>query len=102
MRIIKRGALVEFWERHPDSEGALLHWYGLTKAAQWTNLEDTRKTFPHADAIRVPSGRSITVFNVGGNKYRLICAIHYNHQKVYILRILTHQDYSRGSWRDSL
>lgn len=53
-----------------------------------------RVTFPSADQVD-----RFTVFNIGGNKFRLIAAIHYNRKKVYIRHVLTHAEYDRGSWR---
>jgi mRNA interferase HigB len=50
----------------------------------------------------VKSGKPVTVFNIAGNKYRLIAAIHYNRQIVYTLRIMSHAEYSRAKWKDQL
>ena len=47
-------------------------------------------------------GHEVTVFNVAGNKYRLLAAIHYNRQKLFVLAILTHAEYSRGGWKEQL
>jgi mRNA interferase HigB len=58
--------------------------------------------FPHADAVRVASDHEVTVFNVGGNKFRLVTAIHYSAQRVYVLRLMTHAEYSRDSWKETL
>lgn len=58
--------------------------------------------FPHADQVRVKSGRDVVVFNVGGNKYRLITAIHYDRGRVYTLMILSHEEYSQDRWKDIL
>ena len=77
-------------------------WYKVTKAARWQNLGDTRRTFGYADAVKVGSGRTAVVFNVGGNKYRLIAAIHYDRGTVYVLRVLTHREYSRSMWKEEL
>jgi len=63
---------------------------------------DVRRIYPHADPVRVASGNTVTVFNVAGNKYRLVAAIHYNAGRVYVLRIMTHADYGRGTWKDRL
>jgi mRNA interferase HigB len=52
--------------------------------------------------VTVRSGRQVVVFNIGGNKYRLITAIHYNRQLVFTLRVLTHAEYSRDDWKDVL
>jgi mRNA interferase HigB len=74
----------------------------LTSAAVWKSLVDTRKTFPHADQVTVASNRTVTVFNIGGNNYRLITAIHYNTKIVYILRFLTHAQYDKDAWKKAL
>lgn len=70
--------------------------------ARWRNLVDVRRAFPHADAVAVGSGRTVVVFNIAGNNYRLITAIHYNTQLVYALRFLTHAEYDKGAWKDQL
>ena len=63
---------------------------------------DTRKTFPHADQVKVKSGKTVTIFNVCGNEFRLITAIHYDHQKVFVLDFLTHAEYSKNTWKNLL
>ena len=55
---------------------------------------DVRKTYPHADAVG-----AFTVFNIGGNKYRLATSINYRTGKVYIRRVLTHEEYSKEDWK---
>ncbi len=102
MRIIKRSALVTYWKRNPQAQSGLTQWYKLAKAANWTCLQDVRATFPHADAVMVDSGRTTVVFNIAGNKYRLITAIHYNRQQVFTLMVLTHVQYDKDKWKDVL
>ena len=58
--------------------------------------------FPSADAVKVGTGRIATIFNVCGNKYRLITAIHYNTGLIFILRFLTHAEYSKNAWKENL
>ncbi len=65
-------------------------WQVVVKTAQWRNLVEVRKVFPSADAVKVVSGRQVTIFNIGGNKYRLICGIHYNRGIIFMLRFMTH------------
>lgn len=79
-----------------------MDWYDAACAAAWRNSSEVRNVFPHADAVRVGSGRTVTIFNIGGNKYRLITSIHYNRQKVYILRVFTHRQYDREDWKEQL
>ena len=61
-----------------------------------------RATYPSADMVRVASGRRALVFNVCGNDYRLIVAMHFDRQIVYTLRFLTHAEYSQDRWKDEL
>ena len=105
MRIISRKRLRDFWEYEAAAEAPLRHWYKVTRQARWRTFVEARQTFGHADQIKVNSGNTVTVFNAGGNKYRLITAVHYPktaHQKegrVYILRVLTHAEYDDATWR---
>jgi len=73
-----------------------MHWYGVTKRAAWTHIDDVRQDFPHADAAGI-----FTVFNVSGNKYRLVTVIKYRWQVVYVRNVLTHAEYGKGKWRES-
>ncbi len=102
MRIIKRSALVAYWTRNADAESGLRHWHSIAKSAEWTCLQDVRAAFPHAGVVKVASGRTVVVFNIGGNKYRLIAAIHYNRRLVFTLMVLTHKEYDRNKWKDVL
>ena len=102
MRIIARKRLEVFWSKHHDAETWLTEWYGVAQAAEWRSLADVRKTFPKTDAVTVRSGKSATVFNACGNKYRLVVAIHYNTRMVFVLRFMTHAEYSKDTWKDSL
>jgi mRNA interferase HigB len=102
MHVITRRTFVEFAQHHADSKGPLEAWYRAARDARWANIRDVRAVFPHADAVTVESGNIVTVFNIGGNKYRLAAAIHYNRQKIFILRVMTHKEYSRDKWKESL
>ena len=61
---------------------------------RWTSLVDVRKTYPHADAVG-----EFTVFNIGGNKYRLATYINYRTGKVYIRHVMTPEAYSKEDWK---
>jgi mRNA interferase HigB len=102
MRIITRKRLREFAQRHPDAAEPLRQWYRLFREAKWENLQDVRRVYPHAEAVTVACGNTVTVFNLCGNRYRLIAAIHYNRQRVYVLRLLRHAEYSKNLWKDRL
>jgi len=102
VRVIKKKTLSEYWEKHPDSRSGLELWLAAAEAAEWKNLMEVRKTFGHADAVKVESGRTVTVFNIAGNKYRLLTGIHYKSKIVFTLSVLTHAEYSKGDWRSVL
>ena len=94
MHIITKRALREFWENHPDAKTSLTNWYRTTKKAIWNNLAETRADFPHADSAGV-----CTIFNIGGNNYRLVTKIFYPAKKVLIRFILTHAEYNRKGYK---
>lgn len=94
MHIITRKRLVNFWLLHPDARTPLEHWFAIVRKTDYASFAGLRTTFPSADQV---SG--LTVFNIGGSKFRLIAAIHYNRRKVYIRYVLTHAEYDRGAWR---
>jgi len=95
MHIITRKRLLEFAEKHPESKSALELWYRRMKRANFDNFASLRQTFPTADQVD-----KLTVFNIGGNKARLIAAIHYNRRRVYIRKVLTHPEYDKGNWKE--
>ncbi|HXC32272.1 MAG TPA: type II toxin-antitoxin system HigB family toxin [Verrucomicrobiae bacterium] len=94
MRIIKRGALIRFWERHPDARASLESWYRVVRTADWKTPAEMKKVYPSADLV----GRR-TVFNIAGNKYRLIARMNDETQRVFVLYILTHAEYDHGEWK---
>lgn len=94
MHIISRKVLRQFWEKYPDSETALIRWFKLMKSATFQTFDELRSVFPSADIVG-----HLIVFNIGGNKYRLITSIHFNRQKVYIRYILTHSEYDKDQWK---
>lgn len=77
-------------------------WRVAVRAAEWGNIGDVRRTYPSADPVKVESGRTVTVFNVCGNDYRLLVAIHYDKKRVYTLQLLTHADYDKNKWKKEL
>ena len=91
MRIVAVGTLRDFWSKpgRRDAEPPLRAWVGIVRAADWSRPNDVKQTFGTADLLN--DGRA--VFNIGGNKYRLIAAIHYRGKRVYIRFIGTHKDY---------
>ena len=102
MRIIKVPFLVAAGQKHPPAARQLDVWRKTVKAAMWRNLVEVRQTYPDTDAVKVRSGRTVLVFNIRRNDYRLIAAVHFNRQIVYTLRFMTHAEYSKGRWKTEL
>jgi len=94
MHVIAKPTLVEFWRKHPDAEAPLMAWFRLMQSADFRDFNELRDIFASADYVD-----GLTVFDVGGNKYRLIASIHYSRRKVYVREILTHEAYDRGRWK---
>ena len=94
MHIITRKRIQEFIAKHPDSKPSLENWYRIVKHAEYNSFSELRQHFGSADYVD-----GFVVFNIGGNKYRLIAAVHFNRKKIYIREILTHQDYDKDKWK---
>lgn len=95
MHIITRKRLNEFAAKFPETNNALAEWYRQMKGETFSSIADLRERFPTADKVG-----KLTVFNIGGNKVRLVAAIHYNRKKVYIRSVLTHKEYDAGKWKE--
>jgi mRNA interferase HigB len=102
VRVISWRALREFGARWPAATGPLRTWHKLTLAASWRKFADVKATFGQTDQAKVRSGQTVCVFDVGGNKFRLVAFVSYAKEKVYVLRVMTHKEYDRGrqSWKD--
>jgi mRNA interferase HigB len=94
VHVISRRKLAEFYCRHADAETALDIWFRVVKCSDWHNLDEVRRVYPSADIVG-----KWTVFNIPGNRYRLIAEIGYRSRLVLIRHILTHAEYERGDWR---
>jgi len=79
---------------HPSAAAPLRQWEQVIKKAVFQNTADLRLAFSSADFVG-----DKTVFNIGGNKFRLIAFVHYPRQIVFIKHILTHKNYDRGGWK---
>lgn len=102
MRIIKESFLVAAGREHSSAARHLDVWRKIVKAATWRNLVDVRRSYPDTDAVRVRSGRQVLVFNIRRNDYRLVAAAHFNRQIIYTLRFMTHAEYSKDRWKETL
>jgi mRNA interferase HigB len=116
MRIIKESRVKQFMLEHPLAIRPLQRWVRLTRAARWTRFADIRATFPDADKVAVNSGNNAVVFDIHGNDFRLITAVHFMRPlppaqparkrwadgRVYIFYFLTHAQYQRNAWKETL
>ncbi len=94
MGVISRRAIRKFAAGRPEALEPLRHWANAIEAVEWRNPGDVRRTFNTADFVG-----DLTVFNVGGNKYRVIAFVHYRRNAVYIKNVLTHKEYDKGVWK---
>ncbi len=94
MHVISRKKLLEAAEEHSDIGAPLDARHRLAKRAEWGNLMEVRHDMPTADAVG-----KFTVFNIKGNAYRLITEINYQTGRVFLRRVLTHAEYSKGAWK---
>jgi mRNA interferase HigB len=94
MHVIAKPALVDFWTAHPSAQGPLEAWHRIMRTRNFQNFSEIQRVFASADYVE-----GFTVFDIGGNKYRLITVVHYNRQKIYIRAVLTHKEYDKDAWK---
>jgi len=91
MRVIAKSTLREFWVRHPDSEVPLKTWYRIVCQEDWKTTHDIKLIFGDASFV----GKNRVVFNIKGNKYRIVVYIVFKVRKVFIRFVGTHTDYDK-------
>ncbi|WP_422928580.1 type II toxin-antitoxin system HigB family toxin [Singulisphaera sp. PoT] len=104
MRVITKVRLKKFWEKHPESEDAMLRFYREARKATWHNYAEIKETFPAADTCG-----TCYIFDVQGNNYRVIAKIHFpkfneklkrwEQGRVYIRAVMTHAEYAKDRWK---
>ena len=94
MRVIAKKPLREFWERHPESKTMLEEWFRKAGQTEASSFHVLRQTFGSADYVD-----GFTIFDVGGNRYRIAAVIHYDKQRLYVRQVMTHAEYDRNVWR---
>jgi mRNA interferase HigB len=99
MRVISKARLRQFWEQpgHEDAEGPLRAWYTHvnSKTVSWQSWADVKADFASASIVG-----NCVVFNIGGNKYRLVTRVLYPSQKVFVLKVMTHEQYDEDKWKE--
>ena len=91
MVIITKSKLIEFYNIEPKAKEALLKWYYETAMNSWQNFGEVKRTFNSVDNV----GNDRFVFNIGGNKYRLVAMIHFTTRTIYIRFVGTHKEYDK-------
>jgi len=91
MRIIALATLRDFWKRHPDAEIPLRSWYTLASRSDWRRPADVKAAYGNASVV----ANNRIVFNVKGNDYRLVAAVHYNRGMMFIRFVGTHREYDK-------
>lgn len=91
MKIVAVGTLRDFWEKHPDAEQSLKAWYDEARAATWASPAEVKARYGNASIV----GKNRVVFNIKGNSYRMIVAVAYKFQAIYIKFIGTHAEYDK-------
>jgi len=94
MHVVSHKAIRIFSETHADSRNALDRWYRVVKRAVWNNYADVKLLFNTADSVP-----PYMIFDIGGNKYRLIAQINFSRKVLFIRGIMTHKDYVKGGWK---
>ncbi|HZZ41361.1 MAG TPA: type II toxin-antitoxin system HigB family toxin [Tepidisphaeraceae bacterium] len=101
MRVLKHSTLVSYWLIYPITKPALVDWYDKTTSATWANPADIRATFPQVDRVKVESGNTVYIFNIG-RAHRLIAAVHFDFPRVFVLRLMDHKEYDLDQWKTDL
>ena len=91
MRVISRKPLREFAIKHPPAKAPLDAWFAETCRADWASFADVRAAYRHADVV---AGNRV-IFNIGGNKYRLIAKVAYRCRTIYVRFVGTHAEYDK-------
>jgi mRNA interferase HigB len=94
VHVISYKAIREFKPAHPEAATALDNWYRVSSKCKWKSFGDVRQVFGSADWVN-----RYVVFNIAGNKYRLIAEINFRSQTLFIRHILTHREYAEGKWK---
>jgi mRNA interferase HigB len=94
MHVISKRALVDFWLTHKEAETPLSIWYAVCKRTNFGNFAQLKSAFRSVDKVG-----KFTVFDIGGNKWRLIAIVNYSTRKIYVRGVLTHDEYDRNFWK---
>ncbi len=104
--MISRRKLRDFYESKPDrlkNAHAFDSWFHVARRARWHNFQETKATFGQTDVVTdTRTGRTATIFDVGGNKYRIVALVSYTRQTVFITHVMDHKEYNKGKWKSEI
>lgn len=92
--VSKRGLLQLLKSKHRDVVDEVVSWWKVAHSAEWRSLRDVRDHFADADQVG-----AVLIFNIAGNRFRLIVTAAYAYRKLYVKSLLTHKDHDRGEWK---
>ena len=89
--IISKAKIIEFYQTETKAKELLLQWYNITLLSDWQDFHSIKQTFNSVDSV----GKDRYVFNIGGNKYRIVAMIHFSTRTVYLRFVDTHKEYDK-------
>ena len=101
MNVRNTQLLVDFWKKHSDAKKPLMRWLDITRKTSWSGFTQLRNTFASADMVSTADTK-LVIFNISGNKYRLITEIDFSGALVIVDCVLTHAEYDKDKWKDKL
>jgi mRNA interferase HigB len=102
VNVISRKKLRGFYDAVPSRTRhaiAFDDWFKITRKAYWQNFQDAKATFGQTDVATFDTGRTATIFDIGGNKYRIVTHIDYTRQTVLIVAVMDHKEYDKNLWK---
>lgn len=100
--MISRKKLRDFYEAKPERKqhaGAFNNWFKIARKGRWQSFQDAKATFGQTDVAAGDTGRTATIFDIGGNKYRIVAHVDYVRQTVKIEAVMDHKAYDKGLWK---
>jgi len=91
MVIITKSKIIAFYQKELTAKEVFVQWYNIVSLSDWKNFQDIKQTFNSVDSV----GNDRYIFNVGGNKYRVVAMIHFNKRTVYLRFVGTHKEYDK-------
>jgi mRNA interferase HigB len=104
MRVISKRRLRLFWEKHPSAKEPLNAWWRIVsdRDTHWQHIHDVKAMLTGVDGFNLECGIPVVVFNIGGNKYRLVARVLYEYGRVYVKAVLTHEEYDSTFWKEQI